>query len=394
MYGQLEGQEQARRFLEYWKPALESVAMIIPNVFAGRRVFLTGDSGFKGSWLAAWLYLLGAEVTGFSLPSPDKDNHSRSLHLETRIRHVDGDIRDLEQLRRILIETKPEFIFHLAAQALVLRSYRDPYETFETNVIGSVNLLEAVRKLESVRVLINVTSDKCYLNRGELSGFRESDPLGGMDPYSASKACAEFVFTAYQASFFSRESYPAAASVRAGNVIGGGDWADDRIVPDCVRALRLHKPLNIRNPRAIRPWQHVLEPLGGYLLLASCLYRKPCSGFGGAWNFGPDLDSHRPVNELVEEIGRNWGAITKTEIQQMPQQTYEAPTLYLNCDKAKTMLDWQPTWTFHEAVRHAVDWYKQYFSGANVWSLTTSQIRAFSNSMAQVSTSQQATASA
>ena len=365
--------------------------MIIPNVFKGRRVFITGDTGFKGSWLATWLYLLGAEVTGYSLPPPEPDSHAEGLNLRERIRHIDGDICDRAELFRALLDSQPEFVFHLAAQALVLRSYQEPYETFQTNVIGSLNLLEAIRHLDSIHVLIYVTSDKCYRNSDGPSGHRETDPLGGVDPYSASKACAELVFSAYQSSFFSGNGRLCAASVRAGNVIGGGDWAENRIFPDCIRALQSGQPLKLRNPHAIRPWQHVLEPLGGYLLLASRLFLAKHGGFSGAWNFGPDPESHLPVANLVREVQRNWGAnpLLQEEAHARP---YEAPALYLNCDKARAMLNWCPTWTFEESVQHTTDWYKQYFYGADVWQLTTSQIGLFSDTLAKLRT--QALASA
>ena len=366
--------------MERGEPRLESVAVTIPTIFKGKRIFITGTTGFKGSWLASWLHLLGAEVTGFSLPAERDNNPATALRLNGRIREITGDIRDRRQLSRALAETQPEFVFHLAAQALVLRSYQDPCETFETNVLGALNLLEAIRSSTTVRVLIYVTSDKCYANSGSPAGLRETDPLGGLDPYSASKACAELLFCSYHASFFSDTSGLAAASVRAGNVIGGGDWAQDRIVPDCIRALQCQQEVQLRNPLAIRPWQHVLEPLAGYLMLASILYEESPSDFEGSWNFGPDPDSHRTVRDLVREVYLNWGVKSAGQTETRYRREYEAPALYLNCDKAKQRLGWRPTWTFEEAVQYTTDWYKRYLSGGDVWDLTISQILRFSQS--------------
>ena len=241
-----------------------------PNVFAKRRVFITGHTGFKGSWLTVWLHLLGAEITGFSLPPQRGNDHFEELGLRRMIRHIEGDVRDAAALTEAMGKSRPEFVFHLAAQPLVRRSYRDPKMTFDTNIGGSVNLLEAVRSVSSVRVLIYVTSDKCYRPRERARGFKETDPLGGHDPYSTSKACAELILSSYQSSFF-EGSKVSAASVRAGNIIGGGDWSEDRIVPDCIRALSAGRAIPVRNPDAVRPWQHVLEPLGGYLALAARL---------------------------------------------------------------------------------------------------------------------------
>jgi CDP-glucose 4,6-dehydratase len=343
------------------------------NVFANKKVFLTGHTGFKGSWLAAWLRQLGAEVTGYALP-PEHDNaHFRLLGLAAGMRHIEADIRDEVRLHAALESAAPEFVFHLAAQPLVRRSYLDPKTTFDTNVGGSVNLLEAVRRVPSVRVLLYITSDKCYGHTPKPGGYCEDDPLGSGDPYSTSKACAELVFSSYQSSFFRDRNGFAAASVRAGNVIGGGDWSEDRIVPDCIRALRENQPIVVRNPHAVRPWQHVLEALGGYLLLASRLYTEGRT-FEGAWNFGPDLESHRPVSELVQAAIHHWGSGSMTVADEDSTRFTEAPALYLNCDKARAQLGWRPSWNFAEAMQRSVFWYREYARGRDVLNLTTSQI--------------------
>lgn len=289
MYGHAAGQAATGSLVGRGLSAVESVVTIktLRETYANRRVFVTGHTGFKGSWLSSWLTLLGAEVTGFALAPEREQDHFHRLGLSQRMRHIEGDIRDAGGLETALRNAAPEFVFHLAAQALVRRSYVEPKQTFETNVAGSVNLLEAVRATPSVRALVYVTSDKCYREAATPGGYREADPLGGRDPYSASKACAELVFTSYQASFLAQRATFAAASVRAGNVIGGADWAQDRIVPDCVRALLVDQPILIRNPQAVRPWQHVLEALGGYLHLAALLASERGKEFEGAWNFGP-----------------------------------------------------------------------------------------------------------
>jgi CDP-glucose 4,6-dehydratase len=347
--------------------------VIFHNVFANKKVFITGHTGFKGSWLATWLSLLGAEVTGYAL-APEHDHaHFQLLGLASRIRHIEADIRDASRLQAALESAAPDFVFHLAAQPLVRRSYVEPKTTFDTNVGGSVNLLEAVRRVASVRVLLYITSDKCYGHVPKPGGYREDDRLDSGDPYSTSKACAELVFSSYQSSFFRERDGFAAASVRAGNVIGGGDWSEDRIVPDCVRALRDNHPIVVRNPHAVRPWQHVLEALGGYLLLASRLYEQGRT-YEGAWNFGPDLESHRPVQDLVQAAIDHWGGGHMTIADADSSRFTEAPALYLNCDKARQQLGWRPGWHFDEAIARTVHWYREYAGGRAVLELTRSQI--------------------
>lgn len=344
-------------------------------LFRGRRIVLTGDTGFKGSWLALWLAEAGAEVYGYALPPEHDDDHFNLLGLRERIEHQDGDIRDRARLSAFFQQAQPEFVFHLAAQALVRRSYRAPKETFDTNVGGSVNLLECVREAPSVRALVCITSDKCYRNREWIWGYRENDELGGHDPYSASKAAAELVFSAYGDSFFRSRSDFGYASVRAGNVIGGGDWSEDRIVPDCLRALRNGDPVALRNPRSTRPWQHVLEPLGGYLTLAAALARDP-TRYSGPWNFGPEGEAVRSVQDLTQAIVKCWGS-GEIEVQSSASDPYEAGLLHLNCDKAHHLLGWRPRWSFERTVAETVNWYRAVLSGEPVASVSSDQVNRY-----------------
>lgn len=345
------------------------------DCFRGRRVFITGHTGFKGSWLSYLLYNAGAEVMGYALP-PDQDiSHFHLLKLDSKIRHVVGDVRDGAALEAQVAEFQPEFVFHLAAQALVRPSYADPVTTFSTNVLGSVNLLEAVRKCDSIRSLVYVTSDKCYENVEWLWGYRESDALGGRDPYSASKAAAEIAFSSYARSFFSDRSTIGAASARAGNVIGGGDWAVDRIVPDCIRSIKADGELKLRNPYSTRPWQHVLEPLSGYLLLAARLYKEPCK-WAGAWNFGPSTRQVRTVKDVAESLV---GHIGRGEVihDSNPVQVHEAHLLQLNCDKAHQLLGWYPRWDVDKTIAATALWYKHVLAGGDAEAVTNAQIHEF-----------------
>ena len=344
-------------------------------IFKERRVFITGHTGFKGSWLAFMLNEAGADVMGFALPPATTENHFDLLKLDSKIKHVVGDIRDGLLLANTLQEFKPEFVFHLAAQALVRPSYDDPVTTFSTNILGSTNLLEAVRKCESVRSLVYITSDKCYENVEWLWGYREIDQLGGRDPYSASKAAAEVVFSSYVRSFFDQNPLMGAASARAGNVIGGGDWALDRIVPDCIRAISVGKSISLRNPGATRPWQHVMEPLTGYLVLAARLYEEP-KRWGGAWNFGPSTQEVRTVKEVAEiivnHIGRGW-----VEVAGQTAQVHEAQLLQLNCDKAHQLLGWSPRWDVDKTLEATALWYKEVMNGGGAEAITRAQVHEF-----------------
>jgi CDP-glucose 4,6-dehydratase len=341
--------------------------------FRGRRVFVTGHTGFKGSWLAYLLTMLGAEVRGYALPPAVRDSHFDQLHLRQLIQHVEGDVRDVDSVKRAMSEFAPDFVLHLAAQALVKRSYEDPVETFSTNVMGSVNLLEAVRATPSVRSLVYVTSDKCYENREWIWGYRESDRLGGHDPYSVSKAAAELVFSTYSRSYFLQREDFGGATTRAGNVIGGGDLAADRIVPDCIRAILQGRPVSLRNPNATRPWQHVLEPLSGYLLLAANLYADP-GRYIGSWNFGPSSTQCRTVGEVANVLVGRFGRSDLIEVSVGTHQ-HEAQLLQLNCDKAHQELKWYPRWDVERTLAATADWYQAIMQGEDARTVTSRQIR-------------------
>jgi CDP-glucose 4,6-dehydratase len=349
---------------------------IFGGVYKNKRVFVTGHNGFKGTWLCMWLTMLGAEVTGYSFEPAAQGSHFDLLGLQNNVRHMEGDIRDLETLTRAVSETRPDFVFHLGAQALVREAYRDPKATFDINVCGSVNVLESCRHCDSVKALVYVSSDKCYRNVEWEWGYRENDFLGGNDPYSASKGCAEIVFASYNASFLMKDNRLHAASARSGNVIGGGDWAKDRIVPDSIRALTSGKPIVIRNPNSTRPWQHVLEPLGGYLLLGGKLYADTAKKFCSAWNFGPDRTSNKTVKELVSDIIGIWGS-GELAVQQDPNAPHEDTWLQLNCDKAYHWLKWRPTWHYPDSVNQTILWYKAFSEGRNMRDFTSSQIEAY-----------------
>lgn len=342
------------------------------SAFVGRRVMVTGHTGFKGSWLSFLLNEIGAEVLGYALAAEQPASHFAALGLANSIQHVEADMRDGAKLTESMMTFQPEFVFHLAAQALVRPSYADPKATFETNVMGSVNLLDAVRQCDSVHSLVYITSDKCYENLEWVWGYRENDRLGGHDPYSASKAAAEIAFSAYARSFFTHRPELGAATARAGNVIGGGDWAVDRIVPDCIRAIGSDKPVVLRNPNATRPWQHVLEPLTGYLLLAARLREQPMT-YAGAWNFGPPSSEVRTVLEVAEHIvGRfERGSIV---IEPGSAKHHEANLLQLNCDKASQILGWRPRWNVEQTLTATADWYKAVMDGAKASVVTKQQL--------------------
>lgn len=349
-------------------------------VFKGARVLVTGDTGFKGSWLSLWLHELGAEVLGISLPAESGDAHFELLGLGNLIHHVDTDLRDLRQIETHFKTFRPTFVFHLAAQSLVLRSYEDPKLTFDTNVGGSVNLLECVRASDSLRSVVFVTSDKAYKNREWIWGYRENDELGGRDPYSASKSCAEILLSSYCSSFFQQKEELGIASVRAGNVIGGGDWSADRIVPDCVRAIGARQSLRLRYPKSTRPWQHVLEPLSGYLLLSQRLFEQPTK-FSGAWNFGPNADSVRTVEDLALAFFAAWAVENRIEVDELEEKKHEAGLLHLNCEKARLELGWQPQWDFQTTVTETARWYKSYDEGCEPRALSRQQIASYTAAM-------------
>lgn len=341
--------------------------------YVGKNVFVTGHTGFKGTWLAYLLAKVGANVTGFALAPELGPSHFKMLGLDQKIQHIEGDIRDAAALCSSLKAAQPEFVFHLAAQALVKRSYADPVNTFSTNVMGSVNILDAIRQCETVRSLVYITSDKCYENLEWVWGYRENDALGGHDPYSASKAAAEIVFSAYYRSFFAGRTTLGAATTRAGNVIGGGDWAADRIVPDCIRAIEHGEPIQLRNPNATRPWQHVLEPLSGYLQLGALLCEHPAQ-YGGSWNFGPATTEVKTVHEVAKAIVLHLGK-GAIELHGTPQQHHEARLLQLNCDKAHQLLGWRPRWNVEKTLTATAQWYKAILDGANAEEVTIAQLR-------------------
>lgn len=345
----------------------------------GRKVLVTGHTGFKGSWLALWLQRLGADVTGFALEPPTDPSLFASARVADGMKSVIGDIRDLEAVTAVVAGERPEILFHLAAQSLVRRSYRDPVETFSTNLMGTVHVLEAARRGESVRVLVNVTSDKCYANREWLWGYREGEPLGGADPYSSSKACAELASAAYRHSFFASDGGHgvrlALASARAGNGIGGGDWAADRLVPDVFRAFLEKRPASIRNPGAVRPWQHVLDMLNGYLILAE---RLSASGaeYGEAWNFGPYDEDVRPVGWMADRLAALWGNGAGWEVDRASQPP-EAGLLRLDSAKARARLGWFPRLRLERALEWTAEWYREHGRGADARSVTERQIARF-----------------
>jgi CDP-glucose 4,6-dehydratase len=329
--------------------------------YRGKKVLVTGHTGFKGSWLCEWLLLLGAQVSGYSLAPPTDPSLFDQLGLQERVDHRIGDVRDRDTLSSAIREIQPDVVFHLAAQSLVRQSYTEPVETYTTNVLGTVHLLQALRDLEKSCAAVFITSDKCYENREWYYGYREDDTLGGYDPYSSSKACAEVAIQSFRRSFFGKKSPSciAIASSRAGNVIGGGDWATDRILPDCIRALSHDEPIAVRNPTATRPWQHVLEPLSGYLLLAQKIYpsvNARSEALRSAFNFGPKIESNHNIKELVEEVLKHWPG--RWEDHSDPNGPHEAGLLHLNIDKAWHYLRWHPVWSFEEAVEQTVTWYR------------------------------------
>ena len=348
------------------------------ETWAGRSVFVTGHTGFKGGWLSLWLHQLGAKVHGYALDPPTVP----SLFEIARIADLlDSDTRrdlaDLEALRTALAQTQPEVIFHLAAQPLVRESYKDPIGTLATNVVGTAHLLQAVRSVETVRAVVIVTTDKVYENREWVYPYREVDPLGGYDPYSASKAAAEIVVSSYRSSFFAKaKGKPSVhvATARAGNVIGGGDWAHDRLVPDCLRAFANGEPVQLRYPQAVRPWQHVLEPLFGYLLLAERLLGADASSYASAWNFGPDASGDATVGKVAQTIASYWGSSAQLELNTEVDHPYEAGVLRLDISRSREKLGWHPQWTLLQALRSTVDWTQAWLTGEDMREKSLAQI--------------------
>jgi CDP-glucose 4,6-dehydratase len=351
------------------------------NFYRGKRVLVTGHTGFKGSWLVIWLHELGAEVVGIAKdPYTSKDNYVLS-GLKNKIIDIRGDIRDGKLMKEIFRQYQPEIVFHLAAQPLVRLSYDIPVETYETNIMGTINVLEAIRTTNSVKVGVMITTDKCYENKEQIWGYRENEPMGGYDPYSSSKGAAEIAISSWRRSFFNPNDYAkhgkSIASARAGNVIGGGDWATDRIIPDCIKALEMNKPIEVRSPKAIRPWQHVLEPLSGYLLLANKMWNEPTK-YCESWNFGPRSESIETVWNIASKVVENYGSGEIRDLSD-PNALHEANLLMLDISKAKFELGWEPRMNIDQCVQLTIDWYKRYRTDS-VYNLCKKQIELFLNS--------------
>lgn len=350
-----------------------------PRFWHGKRILLTGHTGFKGSWMSLWMQSMGAQVVGYALSPPTNPSLYEVAEVSKGMTSVFGDIRDLGALQAVFAEHRPEIVIHMAAQPLVRSSYQNPVETYSTNVMGTVNLLEAVRNTPGVKAVVNVTTDKCYENREWNWGYRENEPMGGYDPYSNSKGCAELVTSAYRSSFFNVSGHAqhgvAVATARAGNVIGGGDWALDRLIPDMLGAFEQGRLVDIRHPHAIRPWQHVLEPLRGYLTLAERLYEEG-PAFAEGWNFGPNDEDAKPVGWIVEQMAALWGGDAQWQID-MGTHPHEATYLKLDISKARSRLDWHPALRLNAALALIIDWSKQRQSGADMRQLTLAQIRTY-----------------
>ena len=356
------------------------IAEVNTSFWKNKRVFLTGHTGFKGGWLALWLTTIGAKVTGYSLAPNAGPNFFEAAKVEGRLvqSHI-ADIRDLQEIQKAMTISQPEIVIHMAAQSLVRNSYSSPVETYSTNVMGTVHVMESIRSLDCVRAVLIVTTDKCYENKEWVWGYRENDVIGGRDPYSNSKGCAELVTSAYRESFFPKENFVvhrvAIASVRAGNVVGGGDWSDNRLIPDAIKAFEANQTLLIRNPLAKRPWQHVLEPLSGYLLLAEALYHSGMK-FEGAWNFGPNHRDTRSVQEVINLLISNW----KEKANWQPSSCdgpHEANSLFLDCSKAHRNLNWFPRWDLENAIKNVVQWHQGYQMQKDMQALSLQQISSY-----------------
>lgn len=346
-----------------------------PSFWKGKRVFLTGHTGFKGSWLSIWLHELGAEVKGYALAP----NTTPSLFEEARIGELidseQGDIRNYRNIKKSIEDFDPDILIHMAAQPLVRLSYQEPLETFETNVMGTANVLQAARGCERLKAIVSVTTDKCYENKEWVWGYREDEAMGGHDPYSSSKGCAELVTAAYRRSFFNTKETASLASARAGNVIGGGDWADDRLIPDILRAFEKSKPVVIRNPLSTRPWQHVLEPLSGYLVLAESLYTQGQS-FAEGWNFGPRDEDCQPVNWILDKMVKDWKGNASWKLDK-DNNPHEAGFLKLDCSKAKARLRWEPKWDLDETLEKIITWHQLWLKGVDVQELCKKEIASY-----------------
>ncbi|MGF1730488.1 CDP-glucose 4,6-dehydratase [Photobacterium kasasachensis] len=357
-----------------------------PDFWRGKKVFVTGHTGFKGSWLSLWLHEMGAIVKGYSLPAPTTPSLYEEAQIGGCVESEEGDIRNFEQLRKSISLFQPEIVFHMAAQPLVRLSYDDPIGTYSTNVMGTVHLLEAVKQVGGIKAVVNITSDKCYENREWVWGYREEEAMGGYDPYSNSKGCAELVASSYRQSFFNEDKYEdhgcALASVRAGNVIGGGDWADDRLIPDMLKAFSNGDAVEIRSPHAIRPWQHVLEPLSGYITIAEHLYENGTE-YAEGWNFGPREDDAKPVQWIVENLVHQWGEGASWYLSE-GEHPHEAHYLKLDCSKAKMRLNWQPVWGLEETLSRIVVWQKAWLNGEDIKQHTLNEIKEYMKARAGI----------
>ncbi len=357
--------------------------MVVDSLFwKNKKVLVTGHTGFKGGWLSLWLQKMGAQVVGVSLEPPTIPSFYKQASVSEGMESLRADIRELEVIKNIFNKYKPEIVFHLAAQPLVRYSYDEPVETYQTNVMGTLNILESIRHIDSVRSAIMITTDKCYENKEWEWGYRENEPMGGFDPYSSSKGCAELLIASYRNSYFPDNNIgqhkTAIASVRAGNVIGGGDWADDRLIPDIVRAIQQNRAVQIRNPNSVRPWQHVLEPLAGYLSLAEQLYQNG-DQYTGAWNFGPKEEDAKPVQWIVEKMTECWGD-GKWSVDD-GVHPHEANYLKLDCSKARSRLSWHPRWSLGNALEKIIEWHKGEMQGENLHLLTLNQIENYLNTI-------------
>lgn len=348
-----------------------------PSFWNGKKVFLTGHTGFKGSWLSLWLQSMGAVVKGYSLAPPTIPSLFLEADVASNMESQIGDIRDLESLKESMLGFNPDILIHMAAQPLVRLSYVEPVDTYTTNVIGTVNVLEAARTCPDLKAIVSVTTDKCYENKEWAWGYRENEPMGGHDPYSSSKGCAELVSSAYRNSFFNTKESAALATARAGNVIGGGDWADDRLIPDILKAFENSKSVVVRNPLSTRPWQHVLEPLSGYLVLAEHLYTYG-QEYAGAWNFGPKEEDCKPVNWILDQMVATWGAGAAWELDQN-NHPHEAGFLKLDCSKAASRLNWKPKWNLEYTLNLIVNWHQDWRQSKNVQELCLKEITNYSN---------------
>lgn len=354
-------------------------AQVSPEFWNNKRVFVTGHTGFKGSWLCLWLQEMGAIVHGYSLEpdtSPALFNEARVF--ENMVSEI-GDIRDLSRIEKSMADFDPDILLHLAAQPLVRKSYLDPIETYSTNVMGTVHVLEAARKVPSLKSIVVVTTDKCYENKEWEWGYRENEPMGGHDPYSSSKGCAELVTSAYIRSFFNTSTSAAVASARAGNVIGGGDWADDRLIPDILSAFAKAEPVIVRNPLSTRPWQHVLEPISGYLVLAEALYNDGHK-YEGGWNFGPHDEDCKSVGDILDTVTALWGENARWELDKN-NNPHEAGFLKLDCSKAASKLNWQPKWSLNQTLRKIIEWHKGYTAKEDVKTMCLQEIREYTNTI-------------